>query len=76
MDPNSDDFVIIEVNSRLSRSSALASKATGYPIAYIAAKLALVLSADLVNKVTDTSACYEPSLDYVVVKIPRWTSRV
>ncbi len=74
MDPNSDDFVIIEVNSRLSRSSALASKATGYPIAYIAAKLALGYSLpDLVNKVTGTtSACYEPALDYVVVKIPRW----
>ncbi|HRR55126.1 MAG TPA: ATP-grasp domain-containing protein, partial [Candidatus Methanomethylicus sp.] len=74
MDPNSDDFVIIEVNSRLSRSSALASKATGYPIAYIAAKLALGYSLpELVNKVTGTtSACYEPSLDYVVVKIPRW----
>lgn len=74
LDPNSDDFKIIEVNSRLSRSSALASKATGYPIAYIAAKLALGYSLpDLINKVTgSTSACYEPALDYVVVKIPRW----
>ena len=74
MDPFSDEFRIIEVNARLSRSSALASKATGYPLAYVAAKLAL--GQDLVsirNSVTkQTTACFEPSLDYVVVKIPRW----
>ena len=74
MDPESDEFRIIEVNARLSRSSALASKATGYPLAYVAAKLAL--GSDLVslrNSVTkSTTACFEPSLDYVVVKIPRW----
>ena len=74
MDPESDEFRIIEVNARLSRSSALASKATGYPLAYVAAKLAL--GHDLVslrNSVTKkTTACFEPSLDYVVVKIPRW----
>lgn len=74
LDPESDEFRIIEVNARLSRSSALASKATGYPLAYVAAKLAL--GHDLVslrNSVTkQTTACFEPSLDYVVVKIPRW----
>ena len=74
MDPESDEFRIIEVNARLSRSSALASKATGYPLAYVAAKLAL--GHDLVslrNSVTkSTTACFEPSLDYVVIKIPRW----
>ena len=74
MDPESDEFRIIEVNARLSRSSALASKATGYPLAYVAAKIAL--GQDLVsirNSVTkQTTACFEPSLDYVVVKIPRW----
>jgi carbamoyl-phosphate synthase large subunit len=69
-----EDFRIIEVNSRLSRSSALASKATGYPIAYIAAKLAIGHTLpELTNKVTGkTTACFEPTLDYVVVKIPRW----
>lgn len=74
MDPQSDDFRVIEVNSRLSRSSALASKATGYPIAYIAAKLALGYTlTELENKVTGvTTACFEPALDYVVVKMPRW----
>lgn len=68
------DYYVIEVNARLSRSSALASKATGYPLAYIAAKLALSYNlANLQNKVTGvTSACFEPALDYVVVKIPRW----
>lgn len=73
-DPNSDDYFIIEMNPRLSRSSALASKATGYPLAYIAAKLSLGDSlVDLKNSVTkDTTACFEPSLDYCVVKIPRW----
>ena len=70
----SEDFRAIEVNSRLSRSSALASKATGYPLAYIAAKLALGYSLpELINKVTHiTTACFEPALDYLVVKIPRW----
>ncbi|KAF4659154.1 hypothetical protein FOZ61_004978 [Perkinsus olseni] len=74
VDPHSDQFRIIEVNARLSRSSALASKATGYPLAYVAAKLAL--GTDLVtlrNMVTkSTTACFEPSLDYCVVKVPRW----
>ena len=67
-------YFIIEVNARLSRSSALASKATGYPLAYVAAKLALGLPlTELKNSVTQaTTACFEPSLDYVVVKIPRW----
>ena len=68
------DYRIIEVNARLSRSSALASKATGYPLAYIAAKLALGYSlTDLQNSVTKkTIACFEPALDYLVVKFPRW----
>lgn len=68
------DYYVIEVNARLSRSSALASKATGYPLAYIAAKLALGYSlTDLKNNVTGvTSACFEPALDYIVVKIPRF----
>jgi len=74
VDPKSSEFRIIEVNARLSRSSALASKATGYPLAYVAAKLAL--GHDLVqlrNSVTRcTTACFEPSLDYVVAKVPRW----
>lgn len=74
LSPRSEEFRVIEVNSRLSRSSALASKATGYPIAYIAAKLAVGYTmSELMNKVTGvTSACFEPALDYVVVKIPRW----
>ena len=74
LDPKSQDYCIIEVNPRLSRSSALASKATGYPLAYIAAKLNLgKLLPDLKNQVTrSTTACFEPSLDYIVVKIPRW----
>jgi carbamoyl-phosphate synthase large subunit len=73
-DRRSDDYRIIEVNPRLSRSSALASKATGYPLAFIAAKLALGYSLiDLPNSITKkTMACFEPALDYVVVKIPRW----
>ena len=68
------DYHIIEVNARLSRSSALASKATGYPLAYVAAKLALGYSlTELKNSVTKkTIACFEPALDYLVVKIPRW----
>jgi carbamoyl-phosphate synthase large subunit len=70
----SPDYHVIEVNARLSRSSALASKATGYPLAYIAAKLALGYKlTDLQNKITDvTKAAFEPALDYIVVKIPRW----
>lgn len=74
LDRVSDDYRIIEVNPRLSRSSALASKATGYPLAFIAAKLALGYSLiDLKNSITEkTMACFEPALDYVVVKIPRW----
>jgi len=72
LEPTSERYAVIEINPRLSRSSALASKATGYPIAYMAAKLALGYSLDeLLNKVTKvTTACFEPSLDYVVVKIP------
>jgi len=68
------DFYVIEVNARLSRSSALASKATGYPLAYVAAKLALEKNlTEIKNKVTQvTQACFEPALDYIVVKIPRW----
>ncbi len=74
LDKESDDYRIIEVNPRLSRSSALASKATGYPLAFIAAKLALGHSLiDLPNSITKrTKACFEPALDYIVVKIPRW----
>lgn len=74
LNPKSFDYRIIEVNSRLSRSSALASKATGYPIAYVAAKIALGYALDeLKNSVTkSTSAFFEPALDYVTVKIPRW----
>jgi Carbamoylphosphate synthase large subunit (split gene in MJ) len=73
-DPESDDYRVIEVNARLSRSSALASKATGYPLAFVAAKLGLGYGLfDLKNSVTkSTSAFFEPSLDYIVVKIPRW----
>ncbi|MFP4548742.1 MAG: carbamoyl-phosphate synthase (glutamine-hydrolyzing) large subunit [Fidelibacterota bacterium] len=72
--PHSEDYRVIEVNARLSRSSALASKATGYPIAFIAAKLSLGYGLyELPNNVTrDTSAFFEPALDYCVVKIPRW----
>jgi len=74
LDPASEAYRVIEVNARLSRSSALASKATGYPLAYVAAKLALGYAlTELQNAVTRvTSACFEPALDYVVVKIPRW----
>ena len=77
LDPQSEDFRVIEVNSRLSRSSALASKATGYPIAYIAAKISIGYTLpELTNKITGvTSACFEPSLDYIVVKAPRWDFR-
>jgi len=74
VDPHSDDYRVIEVNARLSRSSALASKATGYPLALIAAKLGLGYSlTELPNAITGvTMACFEPALDYIVVKVPRW----
>ena len=74
LDPHSDDYRIIEVNARLSRSSALASKATGYPLAFIATKLALGYALnEVVNIITqETSACFEPALDYVALKFPRW----
>ena len=74
LDPVSDDYRVIEVNARLSRSSALASKATGYPLAAVAARLALGHSlVDIRNRVTKaTTACFEPALDYCVVKVPRW----
>ena len=74
LDPNSEDYRVIEVNARLSRSSALASKATGYPLAFVAAKLGLGYGLfDLKNSVTQTtSAFFEPALDYIVCKIPRW----
>ena len=76
-DPHSEKYNTIEINARLSRSSALASKATGYPIAYIASKLCLGYSlTELKNKVTGvTTALFEPSLDYVVVKMPRWDTK-
>ena len=74
LDPNSEDYRVIEVNARLSRSSALASKATGYPLAFVAAKLGLGYGLhELKNSVTKTTtAFFEPALDYMVVKIPRW----
>ena len=74
LDPDTEEYFIIEVNARLSRSSALASKATGYPLAFVAAKLILGTPLpDLVNTVTgQTTTCFEPSLDYLVVKMPRW----
>jgi carbamoyl-phosphate synthase large subunit len=74
LEPNSDRYVAIEINPRLSRSSALASKATGYPLAYMSAKIGLGYDlSELVNKITkSTTACFEPSLDYVVCKHPRW----
>lgn len=74
LDPNSEDYRVIEVNARLSRSSALASKATGYPLAFVAAKLALGFAlTEIKNAVTKTTtAFFEPSLDYIVCKIPRW----
>jgi carbamoyl-phosphate synthase large subunit len=72
--PKSEEYRVIEVNSRMSRSSALASKVTGYPLAYIATKLSIgYLLPELINKVTEaTTACFEPALDYITVKIPRW----
>lgn len=74
LNPNSFEYAVIEINPRVSRSSALASKATGYPIAKVAAKIALGYGLDeILNSVTKkTYACFEPSLDYVVVKIPKW----
>lgn len=74
LDPITSAYYVIEVNARLSRSSALASKVTGYPLAYVAAKLALGYGLpELANKVTGvTKACFEPSLDYLVIKMPRW----
>ena len=74
LNPDGGDYRIIEVNARLSRSSALASKATGYPLAFVAAKLALGRSlTEISNSITKrTTACFEPALDYVVVKVPRW----
>jgi carbamoyl-phosphate synthase large subunit len=74
LDPNSEDYKVIEVNARLSRSSALASKATGYPLAFVAAKLGLGYGLhELKNAITKTTtACFEPALDYIVCKIPRW----
>jgi carbamoyl-phosphate synthase large subunit len=72
--PKSEEYRVIEVNSRLSRSSALASKVTGYPLAYIATKLTIGYTLpELINKVTEvTTACFEPALDYITIKIPRW----
>ncbi|MBE8954866.1 MAG: carbamoyl-phosphate synthase large subunit [Quinella sp. 2Q5] len=74
LDPNSDSYYVIEVNPRVSRSSALASKATGYPIAKVSVKIAIGYTLDeITNAVTKkTKACFEPSVDYIVVKFPRW----
>ena len=74
LDPRSDRYVAIEVNPRLSRSSALASKATGYPLAYMSAKIGMGYALpELINRITkSTTACFEPSLDYIVCKHPRW----
>ena len=74
LDPQTEDIIVVEINPRVSRSSALASKATGYPIAKIAAKLAIGYSLDeLKNQITKTTSAYfEPTLDYVIVKMPRW----
>ncbi|MBC7628819.1 carbamoyl-phosphate synthase large subunit [Ferruginibacter sp.] len=74
LNPQTEDLIVVEINPRVSRSSALASKATGYPIAKIAAKLAIGYNLDeLKNQITQsTSAYFEPALDYVIVKIPRW----
>lgn len=74
LDPHSEDYRIIEVNARLSRSSALASKATGYPLAFVATKLALGQSlTEVQNIITkQTTACFEPALDYITLKYPRW----
>ena len=77
LEPISEKYCAIEINARLSRSSALASKATGYPLAYMAAKIGLGYTLpELVNTITKvTSACFEPALDYMVVKMPRWDFR-
>ena len=74
LEPESDEYAVIEVNPRVSRSSALASKATGYPIARVAAKIAIGYRLDEIpNEITgETMACFEPALDYVVVKFPKW----
>lgn len=74
LDPKSDDYRIIEVNARLSRSSALASKATGYPLAFIATKLAVGYALNEIENIItkETSACFEPALDYIALKFPRW----
>ncbi|HVX02298.1 MAG TPA: carbamoyl-phosphate synthase large subunit, partial [Nitrososphaera sp.] len=74
LDPESEQYTAIEINARLSRSSALASKATGYPLAYMAAKIGLGYTLpELLNRITKvTTACFEPSLDYCVLKMPRW----
>jgi carbamoyl-phosphate synthase large subunit len=74
LDPFSEEYCAIEINARLSRSSALASKATGYPLAYMAAKIGLGYSLpELTNRITKvTTACFEPSLDYITLKMPRW----
>jgi carbamoyl-phosphate synthase large subunit len=74
LDPQSEEYRVIEVNARLSRSSALASKATGYPLAFVAAKLALGQTMkEIENRITRaTKSCFEPALDYCVVKVPRW----
>ncbi len=74
LSPFEDDYRIIEVNARLSRSSALASKATGYPLAFIATKLSIGYALNEIENIItkETSACFEPALDYIVVKFPRW----
>lgn len=74
LDPNSYEYVVIEVNPRVSRSSALASKATGYPIARVTSKIAIGMNLDEIrNSVTkNTFACFEPTIDYIVTKVPRW----
>src|SRR3989344_822742 len=77
LDPKTSDYLVIEMNARLSRSSALASKATGYPLAFVAAKLALGYNLhEVANSITKkTTAFFEPALDYIVVKIPRWDTQ-
>jgi carbamoyl-phosphate synthase large subunit len=74
LSPTSDDYRIIEVNARLSRSSALASKATGYPLAFVATKLAIGYNLNEIENIItkETSSCFEPALDYIVLKFPRW----
>ncbi len=74
LSPHSDDYRIIEVNARLSRSSALASKATGYPLAFVATKLAIGYNLNEIENIItkETSSCFEPALDYIVLKFPRW----